>query len=436
MKHGLSPTHLHWLIPGTGVLLALLGLTGCQMAESLLQKPTRDHSTSLTLGLVLPLTGDLAQYGGPMQDAATLLVETVNNCGGALGKPVKLISSDDETKPDRGIAAMTKLTEVDQVGAVVGAAGSAVTDAILPIAVNRKVVQISPASTSPIFTEQAKQGKYNGYWYRTAPSDALQGPALAQLAQKNKFRWIAVLAINNDYGNGLAQAFIPAFTATGGTVANSGKPILYSPDATTFDTEVDQAFQDKPDALLLIGYPESGSLILKTAYEKGFLDGTTKILLTDGMKDKNLARLVGKSDQGQYLTTGMLGTAPQSAGPGQSVFNQRYQAKYKRSPGIYNSNTWDASALLVLAAERSKSGRGEALKEQIRPVANGPGQATSDVCQALTLIRQGKPINYQGASSDLTLNPSGDVGGSYEVWTFQPDGSIRALETIAVTQTP
>ncbi len=416
--------------------MTLLVLGGCQFTKSLLEKPSNSSTHSLTLGTVLPLTGDLAQYGGPMQDAASLLVETVNQCGGVLGQPVKLVSADDETKPDRGVAAMTKLTEIDQVDAVVGAAGSAITDAILPIAVNRKVVQISPASTSPIFTEQAKQGKYNGYWYRTAPSDALQGPALAQLAQKNKFRWVAVLAINNDYGNGLAQAFIPAFTATGGTIANAGKPILYSPDATTFDTEVDQAFQDQPDALLLIGYPESGSLILKTAYEKGFLNNKTKILLTDGMKDKNLARLVGKDERGNFLTTGMLGTAPRAEGPGQTAFIQRYQAKYKRIPGIYNANTWDAVALLTLAAERAKSPHGEAIKGQLLTVANGPGQATSDVCQALAMIRQGKPINYQGASSDLTLNASGDVAGSYEVWTFQPDSTIRSLETITITQSP
>jgi neutral amino acid transport system substrate-binding protein len=436
MKPGSYTVRRHWFIYNTGILLLLGGLSGCQMAESLFQKPTAARATSLTLGTVMPLTGDLAQYGGPMQDAATLLVETVNDCGGVLGKPVKLVTSDDETKPDRGVAAMSKLTEVDRVGAVVGAAGSAVTDAILPIAVNNQVVQISPASTSPIFTEQAKQGKYNGYWYRTAPSDALQGPALAQLAQQKKFRWVAVLAINNDYGNGLAQAFIPTFTSSGGSIANGGQPILYAPDATTFDTEVDQAFQERPDAVLLIGYPESGSLILKAAYEKGYLDGTTQILLTDGMKDKNLARLVGKDAQGQYLTTAMLGTAPQSAGPGQTAFTQRYQAKYKRLPGIYNANTWDAAALLVLAAERAKSGQGDKIQPHVRSVANGPGQATTDVCQALDLIRSGKPINFQGASSDLTLDSNGDVTGSYEIWTFQPDGSLKALQTITIDQAP
>jgi branched-chain amino acid transport system substrate-binding protein/neutral amino acid transport system substrate-binding protein len=145
---------------------------------------------------------------------------------------------------------------------------------------------------------------------------------------------------------------------------------------------------------------------------------------------------VGKDEQGNYLTTGMLGTAPRAEGPGQTAFIQRYQAKYKRLPGIYNANTWDAAALLALAAERAKSGRGEAIKGQILAVANGPGQATSDVCQALALIRQGKPINFQGASSDLSLNASGDVAGSYEVWTFQPNGTIRSLETISVTQSP
>nr|WP_267127970.1 ABC transporter substrate-binding protein [Synechococcus elongatus] len=146
-------------------------LASCQTQ---VQWPWQDPG-GLKLGSLLPLTGDLAQYGRPMQDTAELLVETVNACGGVQGKPVRLIAADDETKPDRGVAAMTKLAEVDRVAGVVGAAASNVSDAALTLAVNNRVVMISPSSTSPRFTERARRGDFQGYWFRTAPSDALQG---------------------------------------------------------------------------------------------------------------------------------------------------------------------------------------------------------------------------------------------------------------------
>ncbi len=153
------------------------------------------------------MTGDLSQYGSSMQDSARLLVNTVNACGGVLGQPVTLIAEDDQTEPAAGASAMTKLAEVDRVAGVVGAASSAVASAAIDIAVRNQVILISPSSTSPAFTERARKGEFKGFWYRTAPPDTLQGEALAKLAATQEVKSVAVLAVNNDYGNGLLQSF-------------------------------------------------------------------------------------------------------------------------------------------------------------------------------------------------------------------------------------
>lgn len=431
----------------SGALALLLSATACGGSQTSTPSPTASASPSdtattadstggsadgLKLGSLLPITGDLAQYGTTMQDSVSLLVETVNSCDGALGSPVALISEDDQTDPVAGAAGMTKLAEVDRVAGVVGAAGSAVSSAAVDIAVRNQVVEISPSSTSPEFTDRAAKGEFSGFWFRTAPPDTFQGQALAQLAKEQGIQNVAVFAINNDYGNGLVQSFTKAFKAEGGTITNEANPTLYSENATTFDSELSAAFSGSPDAVMLVAYPETGSLILKSAFEQGLLDGETKMLLTDGMKTDNLAELVGKGPDGEYIVSGVLGTAPSAGGPGLAAFTQTYKGKFNRDPNVYDPNSWDAAAVMVLAAEAAKANTGAALKDKIPEVANAPGEEFTDVCQALAAVRQGEDINYQGASGNVDFNEQGDVVGAYDIWTIADDGKLNIENTIEV----
>lgn len=411
---------------GFGGAVLLLSLTAaCQNNTA--------SSSGLKIGTLLSVTGDLSQFGTSMQDSANLLVKTVNNCGGVLGQPVQLISENDQTNPAAGAAAMTKLAEVNRVGGVVGATGSGVSSAAVDIAVRNQVVQISPSSTSPVFTERAKKGDFQGFWFRTAPPDNFQGQALAKLAQSRGFKTVSVLAINNDYGRGLVNSFSSAFTPLGGKVLNQAQPTYYPPEASSFESEVAAAFRGNPDAVLLVAYPETGSLILKAAYQQGLLGKKTQVILTDGMKDAKIAELVGKNPQGGYITTGMIGTSASAGGAALTQFNDRYKTTYNnRQPVVYAPNTWDAAAVIALAAEAAKSTSGTAIKDKIREVTNPPGQDVSDVCQALSLVRQGQKINYQGASGNLDFDSQGDVTGNYDVWTIDKNGQLKVITTISV----
>jgi neutral amino acid transport system substrate-binding protein len=194
---------------------------------------------------------------------------------------------------------------------------------------------------------------------------------------------------------------------------------------------VTEVFKDKPDAVAAIMYGETGSQILKTAYEQGLSQGIP-ILLTDGMYSEDLAQRVGQAQDGKFIAAGVIGTIPGASGTAFADFSQIWQDQLKRPVQAYAAQAWDAAALLALAAEAAKANSGEAIKGKIREVANPPGEEVSDVCQALKLLKDGKEINYQGASGNVDIDDKGDVIGSYDIWTIKEDGAIATVGNVSV----
>lgn len=386
--------------------------------------PAAGGGQGLKLGTLLPATGDLASIGQSMQDVVPLLVESVNGCGGVNGAPVTLVSVDDQTDPTAGAEGMTRLAEVDKVAGVVGSFASSVSSAALPVATRSKVMLISPGSTSPVFTERAKKGEFQGYWARTAPPDTYQAQALAKLASERGFKRAATIVINNDYGVGFEREFVQAFKKDGGTVTNEAKPTRYDPKATTFETEAQAAFSGQPQAVAAVLYAETGSLLLKSAFEQGLSKGVT-VMLTDGVYSPDFPKQVGTTADGKFILAGAIGTVPGANGKALDALTKLWKEKKGRDVSAYVPHSWDAAALLALAAEAAKSNTGEGIKSKIRDVANAPGAEVTDVCQALELVRKGEDINYQGASGNVDIDDNGDVIGSYDVWQVEDDGTLK-----------
>ncbi|WP_245894483.1 ABC transporter substrate-binding protein [Chamaesiphon polymorphus] len=384
----------------------------------------------LKIGTVLSSTGDLASIAQPLPIAVKMAVDTVNSCGGINGAPVTLISEDDQSDPSAGAAAMTKLSEVDKVAGVVGAFGSGISTAAAAVAVKNKVMIVSPGSTSPVFTERAKKGEYQGYWARTAPPDTYQAQAMAQLASKRGFKRVATIAINNDYGVGFEQQFVAAFKKLGGTITNEAKPTRYDAKGTTFDSEVKAAFEGKPQALAALVYPDTGSLLLKAAYEQGLSKGVT-IMLPDGAYSPKFPDQVGKSADGKFIIDGAIGTVPGAHGKALEAFNTKWNATGKPLTS-YLQHSWDAAALIMLAAQAAKTNTGEGIASQIREVAGGSGKEVSDLCEAITLLKAGTKINYQGASGNVDIDAQGDVIGTYDIWQVQPDGTLKTIDKVNI----
>jgi neutral amino acid transport system substrate-binding protein len=386
-----------------------------------------DISAPLKLGTLLSATGDVASIAAPLPEAVKL-------CGGVNGAPVAdVVSEDDQSKPESAIAAMTKLATTDRVAGVVGSFGSSVSSAATSIATRNKVMLISPGSTSPKFTESAKQGQFQGYWARTAPSDVHQAPALAKVAYDKGLKKVAVLSIKNDYGTAFEKEFIAAFKKLGGIITNENNLVHYDAKGTTFDTEVRTALAGSPQGLAAIVYPdESGPSVLKAAYESGLLKGV-QILMPDAGYSDSFPKLVAKTKEGKSMLAGALGTVPGAKGNAYKDFETAWKTTNKPFTP-YLAQSWDAAMLMMLAAQSAKSNTGEAIQSKIREVSGGAGdgEAVSDVCKGLELLKAGKKINYQGASGAVDVDEYGDVLGSYDVWQIQPDNTYKVISNVNV----
>ncbi len=387
----------------------------------------------LKLGALLPVTGDLSSIGANMPEAVKLAIDEINACDGVNGQSVTLVTEDSQTDPTAGGAAMTKLAEVDRVAGVVGAFASSVSGAAVGIAAQNKVMLISPGSTSPVFTDQAKNGEFNGYWARTAPPDTYQAQALAALAEKQGFANVSTVVINNDYGVGFEQQFVGAFEKSGGKLTNKEKPVRYDPKAATLDSEAAAAFANNPDAVAAVLYAETGSILLQAAYKQGLSDGVT-VLLTDGVYSEDFVEQVGKTPDGKYILEGALGTVPGADGEALDAFTTKWNEKTGKDVTAFVPHSWDATVLLMLAAEAAQTNTGEAIQSKIREVANAPGTEVSDPCEAIALVRDGEDINYQGASGNVDIDENGDVVGSYDVWTVKADGSTEVIDKVSPTE--
>jgi len=402
-------------------IIAIISFSGCA-------GPEEEEKEEVKIGTILSITGDLAQFGGPMENAAKLAIDEVNENGGLLGREVSLICEDSQTSEIAAVNAANKLVNVNKVSAIIGAAGSGVSLAFIDITTGNSVIQISPSNTGTDFTTYAD----NDFYFRTCPSDALQGKAMAKLVIQQNYSCASTLIINNAYGIGFEEVFVREFENLGGEIKDRVK---YDPQATTFNSEILKANENDPEVIILIAYPETGSLILKAAYENGIMDNTDW-LLSEGVKDDSLAEMVGKDVQGNYIVEGFKGTAPdpRTAGPAYENFKDTFVSKYGTEPTTFTANTYDAATVIALAIEKAQSVDGTAIRDCIRDVANPPGEEVTDIGKGLELIREGKDINYQGASGDMTFDDNGDIStGYYALWYVGTNGSVVWGEAIDIS---
>lgn len=208
----------------------------------------------LTIGSILPVTGSLASLGPPEFAGVELAVNKANEAGGVLGKDVKFIAGDSgDTTTDT--AAKTVDKQLKQgVDAIIGAASSSVSLSVIDKITGAGVVHFSPANTSPELTTYPDGGMY----FRTAPSDVLQGQELGNLITSDGYCSIGILALQDSYGEGLASTSTKSIQDGGCEVLDT---VFYDPNATSFSTEVSKIKSQDPDAIILIGFNESAKVV-------------------------------------------------------------------------------------------------------------------------------------------------------------------------------
>ncbi len=208
----------------------------------------------LTIGTLLPETGNLAFLGPPEIAGVQLAIADVNAAGGFGGQPVGLVEGDSgDTTTDTAVQTVTRELQAG-VDAIVGAASSSVSASVIDQITEAGVTQFSPANTSKQFSDYPDEGLY----FRLGPSDILQGLVLAEVIVDDGHGTLVIMNFDDDYGNGLMEDLDASFTESGGETVDI---ITYDPQAQTFDAEVQQALAADADAIALIGFDETSRLL-------------------------------------------------------------------------------------------------------------------------------------------------------------------------------
>ena len=396
--------------------IALLTLgAGCADGET--EPPA---ATPLKLGLLLNFTGS-PEASADRQRAFELAIRHVNEAGGVLGMAVQGVVADATGDPSVAEDVARRLVEVDGVHAIVGPNASS---AALPIAQSVSgavgVPTISPSATSP----QLSGVQDNGYFFRTALSDAAQGPVLARVTGERGFTSVGLVYQDDAYGRGLADAFRDAWTGALKSVAIDGEQSSYL-------SALERSASAGAEALVVIASEGLALSIVREALDNGVYD---QFVFGDAAKRVGLVREIGGERLG-----GMYGTAGASAPDNAATagWEAAFIAVYGELPVLaYVKETYDATVALALAAQAAGSVDGAAIRDHLRVVAGPPGRTVlgtpTGVAQGLSLLAEGREIDFDGAASTLDWDENGDLRrGHIGTWRFTSDERIEELDTVS-----
>jgi ABC-type branched-subunit amino acid transport system substrate-binding protein len=350
-----------------------------------------ERDLTLKVGTILPQSGTLAFLGPPEEAGVALAAQEINEAD--MGLNIEVVYRDSgDTTTDIATVSVTDLLSQD-VSAIIGAASSGVSFTVIDQITAAGVVHFSPANTSPDFTDYED----NGLYFRTAPSDLLQGEVLGNLIAEDGASTLGLLVLNDPYGTGLATATKEAFEAAGGEVVAEE---LFNTGDSNFDAQLSAINAANPDAVAVITFDEA-KIVVPALVGSGYPGD--QLYFVDG----NLADY--SPDFAPGLIAGSKGTLP---GPKlEDDFRERMLAV---DPNLadysYGPESYDATVLIALAAYAANSTEGADIAEYLRQVSggSGDGEKVTDLADAFTALSEGQQIDWDGPSGPIGLDENGD----------------------------
>jgi branched-chain amino acid transport system substrate-binding protein len=355
------------------------------------------------VGILMDITGPIASFIPPLQNAVNLAISHVNDQGGLLDGKAVAVYGDTTGSSQGAVDAAGKLINIENVPIIMGALMSGTTIASAEAAaIPAGVVQISPTATSPAMTGI----KDNDLLYRIVPSDNYQGKVLARMVLREGVKKVAVTYVNNDYGVGIGQTFIEAYKQAGGEIAAAVK---HEEKKDSYRSELATLAQAGGEALVVIAYAgDSGAKIVKQSIEGGLF---TRFIGTDGLRDETLIKDIGAE---AFSTSFFSSPTSPADNPHQSKLHEMFNGEFgEGADKPFVDQTYDATFLALLAIEKVGSADRAKMAAALRAVASAPGEKVGpgEWGKAKALLAAGKDIDYDGASGNHDFDANGDVKG-------------------------
>lgn len=374
------------------------------------------HGGAVKIGVLMGFTGPVESLTPDMAASAELAFEEINASGLFLGgRRIEPVRGDSTCTDAAAATAAAERLVAGGVSALLGAACSGATGAVVRnVAVPNGVLTLSPSATSPGLSDIADRDLF----FRTAPSDTRQGEVLAELTVARGIDTIAVTYTNNDYGQGLADAFAHAFEALGGTVAMS---VAHEDGKADYTADVSTLAATGVSDLLVIGYVDQGGRqIIQTALDLGAFE---RFILPDGMIGDTLLADLGDQLEGSF------GSVPGSESDASTVFDALAAQAGITGTGPFRGESYDAAALIALAMQAGGSTERGTIAAHMAQVANAPGTpiGVGDLAEGLRILSEGGEIDYVGVSN-VEFDAGGNAAGTFREIEIR----AAAFETLRV----
>lgn len=397
--------------------------------------PVSEQGT-LLFGTLLPTSGDNGAIGIPIEHAVILAVNEFNEHGGlGGGRKLAVLLCDTGGNPEKGLTAARHLVDLG-VPAAIGPAFSGVA---IEVASNyaapsaeypNGLVLISPSATSPAISTLADQDRF----WRTVPSDALQGKAMAHVIQNSgsyglpSFGRITVVFKDDAYGKGLLSALVESLPGAGGPALSSvqyADPTKEKVYASDLFTKVDET---NPELVVMIGTAETAKIL--PYFEYAWRDRGTPVywLLADGSKTESLFDEVAALPDGldkEGMLTRIRGTAPRTgSGPQFNAFKARLAGEFGYpEPPVYTAQAYDAAYMLGFALGASSNAYPTSgdIVAGLRRLTGGEQRvaaAPASITEGLQILQSsaGALVDFDGASGTLNFGEDGEAPGPIELW--------------------
>ncbi|RST85732.1 amino acid ABC transporter substrate-binding protein [Aquibium carbonis] len=392
--------------------------------------PATAADCDITVGIVMELTGPAGAYGQAGAKAVEMAFRDFNDAGGVDGCKLVTDTRDSQSQGNVAVDQATQLVNITKVPVIIGGIISSVSIPILTsVTAPANVVQVSPASSSPTLTQLGRDGKTNGMFFRTITSDALQGTAAAKYALDQGLGKLAIIHVNNDFGVNMVKEFSAAFEKMGGTITSV---TAYNDKQSSYTAEANAAMAGEPDALYLVSYPVDGATIARAWISNG---GPQKFLLNDGMNSSDFIEAVGA----QYLNDA-YGT---SSGTAETASTKYFYENFEGFSGSIKPSapaadrSYDAGAIVALAIAKAGKAESAAIKAAIPQVVAEDGEpihaGKDEFAKALGLIKDGKPIKYEGVIGPVSFDEYGDITGPFRLWRIQ-NGEVTTIGQVSADE--
>lgn len=325
---------------------------------------------TIKVGVVAELTGDIPAVGASCKNAAEMAVQEVNDAGGldVGGKKYKieLFIEDNAGKADQSASAAQKLITQQNVVAIIGPNASRYAIPASEIAESSKVVLISPWSTNPKTTLDAKTDAPKKYVFRACFIDPFQGRVVAKFALDNlKTTKAAVLYdVASDYNKGIAEFFKQTYEENGGTVVAFE---TYTTGDKDFSAQLTKIKDTQPEVIFLPNYYSEVPLQIQQAHRLGI---EVPFLGSDSWGSAELIQLCGTDCEGYYFSTHY---APDAATPQATKFIEAYKVKYGQTPDDVAALTYDAFGLFYQAIQSAGKVDRQAVRDALAVIPKYEG---------------------------------------------------------------